>query len=155
MPKRRLSPSRGKPCCFRFRLPDASNAELTYNGRSLVATEGRRVKLKGRVPSAPVVDPAMFRTLGIADERAQVEVRSTIEWAARTWPELGWEAASLPYKVVVQSMHDNVMLVFTFAASLTTLHVGDMHQQPAPTRNGWIEWAGRWRVVIPISTKAI
>jgi len=155
MRKRRHSPSRGKPCCFRFRLPEASNAELTYNGRGLVATEGRRVKPKGSAPSAPVVDPAMFQSLGIAGERAQTELRSSIEWAARTWPELGWEGEALPYKVVVQAAHDKIMLVFTFGASLTTLHVGDMHQQPAPTRNGWAEWVGRWRVVIPISTKAI
>jgi hypothetical protein len=152
--KRSLSPNRGKPCCYRFRLPETSNAELTYDGRRLLVTEGRRVKPKGGAPTSSVIDPDMFSNLGLAG-RAQTEMTEIIEWAARTWPELGWEAATLPYKVVVQAIHDNIMLVFTFAESRKTVHVGDMHQQPAATRNGWVEWVGCWRVVIPLCTKAI
>jgi hypothetical protein len=158
MAKRSRSPDAGKPCCYRFKLPEASNAELTYNGRRLVASEGRRVKAKGAPPRVPILDPEMFTSLGIGGAgcaRTRNDITQVVNWAALTWPELGWETASLPYKVVLQAIHNNLMLVFTFAPSQTILHVGDMHQQPAVTRNGWAEWVGCWRVVIPVPYQPI
>ena len=148
MGKRKRVPATGKSCCTRFPLPQLSNTELRYDGKRLHSAPGRRLRAKSTTPEG-IIDSQMFAALHIANPHTIANLETIIKWAAAMWPELGWEASQLPYKVIMASS-EQVVLLFSWPESATEIEVGDMHQQPPTTVNGWVEWSGRWRVAVPV-----
>ena len=110
MVKRKRTEDDGKPCCTRFKLSDLTNSELRYDGKRLFTAPGRRVRPKHEAPG-DVIDQQLFTALSIHNPHTVATLETIIKWAASMWPEMGWIATTLPYKVVVQQSNKQIIIL--------------------------------------------